>query len=254
MKTFKQFLREEKENLDTPVHRAAASIHDAWMRRNPKGDWNAHQHVAYTDLSPEEREKDVEHVRTVGSLIQSTARSSEDAGEHREAVANAFGSIQHENWRKGFDPEGAGKPRMKKVSGGGEVNINVPWSELHPEWKKENYEAGLAAYDAHTKHVVINETYRITPKRREVLNRAYREAQIGASVALNNPNAIRGMNDAMYYSAIQARIDAIRDMGLPADKRRSIMGNWGDDKSLKDSMRNSRSTQKAMLHLKKMLG
>lgn len=100
----------------------------------------------------------------------------------------------------------------------------------------------------------IDETYRITPKRREFLNRAYREAQIGASVALNNPNAIRGMNDAMYYSAIQARIDAIRDMGLPADKRRSIMGNWGDDKSLKDSMRNSRSTQKAMLHLKKMLG
>ena len=100
----------------------------------------------------------------------------------------------------------------------------------------------------------INETYRITRKRREFLDRSFREAEIGASVALNNPNTIRGMNDAMYYSAIQARINAIRDMGLPQDRRRSIMGNWGDDASLKDAMKNSRSTQKAMLHLKRMLG
>ena len=248
MKSFKQFLREEeKENLDTPVHRAAASIHDAWMRRNPKGDWNAHQHVPYKDLSPEEREKDIEHVRTIGSLIQSTARSSEDAGEHREAVANAFGSIQHENWRKGFDPEGTGKPRMKKVSGGGEVNINVPWSELHPEWKKENYEAGLAAYDAHTKHVVINETYRITRRRREFLDTQYADAQRSANAAFNNPNTIQGMHDVIYNSAKQARIDAIRDMGLPADRRVTFLGTPGpSDEELKDRMKVSRIIQQGI--------
>ena len=35
------------------MERAAADIHDAWMSRNPKQDWNAAQHVAYEEL-PEE--------------------------------------------------------------------------------------------------------------------------------------------------------------------------------------------------------
>lgn len=38
---------------------------------------------------------------------------------------------------------------MKDVSAGPpQVDINVPWGTLHSEWKKENYEAGKAAYDA----------------------------------------------------------------------------------------------------------
>lgn len=140
-------------NMEHPHHRAAEAIHAAWMSRNPKGDWNAAQHVDYQDLPEVEQAKDIEHVETVEKLITSIPIPEGGPAEHREVVANAFGSIQHENWRKGFDPEGTGKPRMKKVSDGNEVNINVPWGELHPEWKKENYQAGLAAYDAWHEHV-----------------------------------------------------------------------------------------------------
>ena len=160
MKTFKQFLLEaanspdfDFENLDHPVHKAADEIHAAWMKRNPKGDWNAAQHVAYGELPEAEKRKDIEHVETIGRLMREISIPEGGIEQHKDAVANEFGSIQHENWRKGFDPEGTGKPRMKKVSDGKEVNINVPWKELHPEWKKENYEAGLAAYDAHKRHV-----------------------------------------------------------------------------------------------------
>ena len=41
---------------------------------------------------------------------------------------------------------------MKKTSDG-ETNINVPWSELHPEWKKDNIAAAQAAIAAHNAHM-----------------------------------------------------------------------------------------------------
>jgi hypothetical protein len=140
-------------NMEHPYHKAAEEIHSAWMSRNPRNDWNAAQHVPYQELPEAEQAKDIEHVETVEKLITTIPIPEAGPEAHREAVANAFGSIQHEKWRKGFDPEGTGKPRMKKVSDGGEVNINVPWEELHPEWKKENYEAGLVAHDVWHKHV-----------------------------------------------------------------------------------------------------
>jgi hypothetical protein len=49
---------------------AAAYIHDEWMKRNPKSDWNAAQHVPYDDLSEPEKEKDRVHVRTMMSLMK----------------------------------------------------------------------------------------------------------------------------------------------------------------------------------------
>jgi len=63
-----------------------------------------------------------------------------------------FASKQHEVWRKGFDPEGSGKQRIKKNSDGSEGNINVPFKELHPDWQKENLAAGKAALQAIRKH------------------------------------------------------------------------------------------------------
>lgn len=48
---------------------AAEQIHNEWMKRNPKGDWNAAQHVPYEDLSDEEKEKDRVHVRTMKQMI-----------------------------------------------------------------------------------------------------------------------------------------------------------------------------------------
>ena len=55
-----------------------------------------------------------------------------------------FASKAHDEWRKNFDPTGT-KERIKKNSDGTEGNINVPFEELHPDWKKENLAAGQAA-------------------------------------------------------------------------------------------------------------
>jgi hypothetical protein len=49
--------------------RAAEFIHIQWMRRNPKADYNAAQHVPYEQLSDEEKEKDRVHVRTMKKLL-----------------------------------------------------------------------------------------------------------------------------------------------------------------------------------------
>ena len=50
---------------------AANFIHQEWMKRNPKGDWNAAQHVPYQSLSEEEKEKDRVHFRSMKSLTRS---------------------------------------------------------------------------------------------------------------------------------------------------------------------------------------
>jgi len=70
----------------------------------------------------------------------------------QKSAVQKFASIQHENWRKGFDPEGSGKERIKKNSDGTQGNINVPFNKLHPDWQKENLAAGKAAYAAVRAH------------------------------------------------------------------------------------------------------
>lgn len=149
---FKQRLINEMSMSD-PDHvnmeRAAADIHDAWMSRNPKQDWNAAQHVAYEELPEEEKEKDRAHVRLVQSVLHNPLHAHYE--KYHPMIADQVGSILHDKWREGHESRGGGT-RMKKVSTGGEVDINVPWEELHPEWKKENYEAGLAAVKAYKTH------------------------------------------------------------------------------------------------------
>jgi hypothetical protein len=51
------------------IEKAAEYIHDEWMKRNPKGDWNAAQHVPYDQLPDDEKEKDRVHVRTMMQLL-----------------------------------------------------------------------------------------------------------------------------------------------------------------------------------------
>ena len=41
--TYVRMLVENEQ--DERMERAATAVHDAWMRRNPKADWNAAQHV-----------------------------------------------------------------------------------------------------------------------------------------------------------------------------------------------------------------
>lgn len=72
-------------------------------------------------------------------------------GRGHDAVTE-FAAAAHEEWRKGFDPEGTGKERVKQNSDGTSGNINVPFHKLHPDWQKENLEAGKAALVAVRKH------------------------------------------------------------------------------------------------------
>lgn len=51
------------------IEKAAEYIHIEWMKRNPKGDWNATQHVPYDQLPEDEKEKDRVHVRTMMKLM-----------------------------------------------------------------------------------------------------------------------------------------------------------------------------------------
>jgi hypothetical protein len=139
----------EQTEIDHRMERAASDIHAAWMSRNPKQDWNASQHVPYEELPEHEKEKDREHVRLVQRSLKDPQHAYDESNHHE--IADLIGSILHEKWREGHASRGGG-PRMKGTSRDGQVDINVPWQNLHPEWKKENYEAGLAAVRAYKTH------------------------------------------------------------------------------------------------------
>jgi CO/xanthine dehydrogenase Mo-binding subunit len=51
------------------IEKAAEYIHIEWMKRNPKADYNAAQHVPYDQLPEDEKEKDRVHVRTMMELL-----------------------------------------------------------------------------------------------------------------------------------------------------------------------------------------
>jgi len=51
------------------IEAAAEYIHDRWMERNPRADYNAAQHVPYDQLPEPEKEKDRVHVRTMMRLM-----------------------------------------------------------------------------------------------------------------------------------------------------------------------------------------
>ena len=53
------------------VEKAAEYIHIEWMKRNPKADYNAAQHVPYDELPEDEKEKDRVHARTMMNLLGS---------------------------------------------------------------------------------------------------------------------------------------------------------------------------------------
>ena len=52
------------------IEKAAEHIHIEWMKRNPKADYNASQHVSYDELPEDEKEKDRVHVRTMMKLMR----------------------------------------------------------------------------------------------------------------------------------------------------------------------------------------
>ena len=54
------------------IEKASEYIHIEWMKRNPKADYNAAQHVPYNELPEDEKEKDRVHARTMMNLLGST--------------------------------------------------------------------------------------------------------------------------------------------------------------------------------------
>jgi hypothetical protein len=67
-----------------------------------------------------------------------------------EAAVDYFAARSHEAWRRTLlktDPKQKGKPRMR-LRGGVMVDVNQPWSKLHPKAKADNKIAAYDAYDA----------------------------------------------------------------------------------------------------------
>jgi hypothetical protein len=57
------------KKFSNDIEKAAEYIHIEWMKRNPKADYNAAQHVPYDQLPEDEKEKDRVHVRTMMNLL-----------------------------------------------------------------------------------------------------------------------------------------------------------------------------------------
>jgi hypothetical protein len=65
-----------------------------------------------------------------------------------DAAVDYFAGRSHEEWRRTLlktNPEQKGQPRMR-MRGGVMVDVNQPWSSLHPKAKADNK---VAAYDAY---------------------------------------------------------------------------------------------------------
>jgi len=155
MLSFIQYLQEQQIHpaaLVAAMHEMARRGHEAWVARDqakPKEQQQPNLHVDYEKLPESEQAKDLAHVSTMMDLHDSHIRKADESvAEHHERLANIFGSLAHEDWRKGWQSKPGNQvdtPRMKTVSDGSQVDINVPWQALHPEWKADNLQAGLAA-------------------------------------------------------------------------------------------------------------
>ena len=102
---------------------------------------------------------------------------------------------------------------------------------------------------------MIGEAYRITPTRRDILNRL-RATTTGALNNIMSSDAFKNgrtntRNSVIGLSARQARIDAIQNMGIPDPKRRTGLFKGATDAELKQDMRDTRRTEKAVLALNK---
>jgi hypothetical protein len=75
-------------------------------------------------------------------------RKAQKSDPVREAAVDYFAARSHEAWRRALlktNPEQKGKPRMRR-RGGVMVDVNQPWSKLHPKAKADNERAALDAY------------------------------------------------------------------------------------------------------------
>jgi hypothetical protein len=59
----------ESLSMGSELEMLASAVHDAWMSRNPKADYNANQHVPYSSLPENEKQKDRDHVLIAIKLL-----------------------------------------------------------------------------------------------------------------------------------------------------------------------------------------
>ncbi len=70
------------------------------------------------------------------------------------AAVEYFSARSHDAWRRNLlktNPEQKGKPRMR-LRGGVMVDVNQPWSRLHPKAQTDNKRAAYDAYEAVCRH------------------------------------------------------------------------------------------------------
>ncbi len=78
------------------------------------------------------------------------AKKKAKADPVMEKAADYFAGRSHDSWRKSFhktNPAEKDKPRMR-MRGGEMVDVNQPWSKLHPAAKQDNLRAARDAYAA----------------------------------------------------------------------------------------------------------
>jgi len=78
------------------IEKAAEYIHIEWMKRNPKADYNAAQHVPYDALPEDEKEKDRVHVRTMMQLMGH--RPEQGVAEGLNEFAQGSGGGESGRW------------------------------------------------------------------------------------------------------------------------------------------------------------
>jgi len=79
-----------------------------------------------------------------------SARKAKKTDPVLDAAVEHFSARSHEAWRKTLlrtNPEQRGKPRMRE-RGGLMVDVNQPWSKLHPKARADNKVAARDAYAA----------------------------------------------------------------------------------------------------------
>ncbi len=56
--------KQESKDINSPefLEEASEAVHVEWMKRNPKEEWNAAQHVPYSELPEAEKQKDRDQV------------------------------------------------------------------------------------------------------------------------------------------------------------------------------------------------
>jgi len=62
------------------IEQAAEYIHNEWMKRNPKQDWNASQHVPYLRLAEDEKEKDRMQAREMQKILSTRTIKKQTTG------------------------------------------------------------------------------------------------------------------------------------------------------------------------------